>query len=238
MLHIVTRTMATPLLTRRESRAMSRSVNPNSSQLSCEVRILEDDPQVLDYLRRVVEGWNYPCRPFSDPVLFLTTDPQSSPACVIIDWQLPGHDGLVVLEKARQQWPQTAAILVSGHVTVPVTVEAMRRGAVSVLAKPIRPDELKRELTLALKWSQTKGALAQAQADARQKLATLSPLELSVLKLLVEGTPNKNIATQTGLAIRTVEKYRRSVFDKLGVDSAAEATRVWVLATLEEPTAH
>jgi DNA-binding NarL/FixJ family response regulator len=50
----------------------------------------------------------------------------------------------------------------------------------------------------------------------------------------VEGTPNKNIAIQTGLAVRTVEKYRRIVFDKLGVDSAAEATRVWVLATIEE----
>jgi FixJ family two-component response regulator len=216
---------------------MSRSVNPEPSPPSREVRILDDEPQVLEYLSRVLQSWQYPVRAFSDPVHFLTTDPDVAPACVFIDWQLPGHDGLVVLEKARQQWPQTAAILVSGHVTVPITVEAMRRGAMGVLAKPIRPDELKRELALALKWSQTKGTLAQAQAEARQKVATLSPLELSVLKLLVEGTPNKNIATQTGLAVRTVEKYRRSIFDKLGVDSAAEATRVWVLATLEEPIA-
>lgn len=216
---------------------MSRSVNPEPSPPSREVRILDDETQVLEYLSRLVQSWQYPVRAFSDPVLFLTTDPQPPPACVVIDWQLPGHDGLVVLEKARQQWPQAAALLVSGHVTVPITVEAMRRGAVGALPKPIRPDELKRELTLALKWSQTKGALAQAQVEARQKVATLSPLELSVLKLLVEGIPNKNIATQTGLAVRTVEKYRRSVFDKLRVDSAAEATQVWVLATLEEQVA-
>ena len=74
---------------------------------------------------------------------------------------------------------------------------------------------------------------AQERAEAKSRVAALSELELSILKLLVEGTPNKNIATQTQLAIRTVEKYRRIVFDKLGVDSAAEATRVWVLATLE-----
>lgn len=213
---------------------MSRSVGPEPASPAREVRILDDDPQVLQFLSRLIQGWHYAVRPFTDPLLFLTSEVQQAPACVIIDWQLPGHDGLEILEKARRQWPQTAAILVSGHVTVPITVEAMRRGAVGVLAKPIRPDELKREIALAIRWSQTKGTLAQAQAEARRKVAELSPLELSILKLLVEGIPNKNIATQTGLAIRTVEKYRRSVFDKLGVDSAAEATRVWVLATLEE----
>jgi DNA-binding NarL/FixJ family response regulator len=65
-------------------------------------------------------------------------------------------------------------------------------------------------------------------------LAALNEQELTILKLLVSGMPNKNIASQLRVAMRTVEKYRRTLFDKLGVDSAAEATRVWVLANWED----
>ena len=109
----------------------------------------------------------------------------------------------------------------------------MRLGVAGVLQKPVRPEELSREIQAALDRSRKRASTADQSTNAKRLIAELSDLELSILKLLVEGTPNKNIATQTNLAIRTVEKYRRILFDKLGVDSAAEATRIWVLATLE-----
>lgn len=198
------------------------------------IRILDDDAQVLAYLLHVVQGLGYSVRGFQDPGAFLRDDLTPEPACLIVDWQLRGDDGLQIIARAHEQWPSTPAILVSGHVTVPVTVAAMRQGVAGVLQKPIRPEELSKELKLVLSRAQSRAAEAEERAASRQRVASLSELELSILKLLVDGTPNKNIATHTNLAIRTVEKYRRIVFDKLNVDSAAEATRVWVLATLEE----
>jgi two-component system response regulator DctR len=110
----------------------------------------------------------------------------------------------------------------------------MRQGAAGVLEKPVRPEDLTREVAAVIERSRRRTTAEQEQAEARRLVADLSEQELKLMRLLVEGTPNKNIATQMNLAIRTVEKYRRIIFDKLGVDSAAEATRVWVLATLEE----
>jgi two-component system response regulator FixJ len=199
-----------------------------------EVRIVDDDPQVLAYLARVIGSLNYRVRSFSEPAAMLDDDPGRTPACLIVDLQMPGADGLEVIGRARKQWPGTPAILVSGHVDVPLTVAAMRQGAAGVLEKPVRPDDLTREVAAVIERSRQRTTAEQDQAEARRLVAELTDQELKLMKLLVEGTPNKNIATQMGLAIRTVEKYRRIVFDKLGVDSAAEATRVWVLATLEE----
>jgi FixJ family two-component response regulator len=198
------------------------------------IRILDDDAQVLAYLLHVVQGQGYTVRGFQDPADFLNAGSGEEPACLIVDWQLGNKDGLEVIARAQQQWPKATTILVSGHVTVPVTVAAMRQGIAGVLQKPVRPEELSKEIKLVLSRAQSRAAEAEERAAARQRVASLSELELSILKLLVDGTPNKNIATQTNLAIRTVEKYRRIVFDKLNVDSAAEATRVWVLATLDD----
>jgi len=199
-----------------------------------EVRIVDDDPQVLAYLARIIGSMNYFARPFSDPAALLGDDPGRTPVCLIVDLQMPGYDGLEVIGQARKQWPLTPAILVSGHVNVPLTVAAMRQGAAGVLEKPVRPEELTREVASVIERCRQRTTAEQQQADARRLVERLTEQELTLMRLLVEGTPNKNIATQMHLAIRTVEKYRRIVFDKLGVDSAAEATRVWVLATLEE----
>jgi two-component system response regulator FixJ len=213
---------------------MGDAVSAASASGEEEVRIVDDDPQVLAYLAKVVSSMNYRVRCFSDPAAMLGDDPGRTPACLIVDLQMPGTDGLAIIAQARKQWPLTPAILVSGHVNVPLTVAAMRQGAAGVLEKPVRPEDLSREVAAVIGRSRQRTTAEQEQADARRLVADLSEQELKLMKLLVEGTPNKNIATQMGLAIRTVEKYRRIVFDKLGVDSAAEATRVWVLATLEE----
>jgi FixJ family two-component response regulator len=213
---------------------MGDAVSATSVGGQDEVRIVDDDPQVLAYLARVIGSMNYVVRSFSNPAAMLGDDPGRTPACLIVDLQMPGADGLDVIGRARKQWPLTPAILVSGHVNVPLTVAAMRQGAAGVLEKPVRPEDLTREVAAVIERSRRRTTAEQEQAEARRLVADLSEQELKLMRLLVEGTPNKNIATQMNLAIRTVEKSRRIIFDKLGVDSAAEATRVWVLATLEE----
>jgi len=198
------------------------------------VRILDDDPQVLAYLANVTRSLNYAVNAFEDPIAFMKDDAPFPPSCLIVDWQLPGHDGLNVIAQCQKQWPQTPAILVSGHVTVATTVAAMRQGVAGVLQKPIRREELASEIEMAIARSRSRTSAAEQRALAKRRMQELGELELSILRLLVDGTPNKSIATQKTLAIRTVEKYRRNIFNKLGVDSAAEATRIWVLANHEE----
>jgi FixJ family two-component response regulator len=212
---------------------MHESASAVAPEHAAEIRILDDDPQVLKYLVCVVGSLGYKARGFQDPDELFGAVGERTPACLIVDWHLPGHDGLEIIAQCRKRWPTTPALLVSGHVTVPVTVAAMRQGAAGVLEKPIRPQDLAGELALVLSQARDRTAADAERAEAQCKLQSLSELELSILKLIVEGTPNKNIATQTGIAIRTVEKYRRIAFDKLGVNSAAEATRVWVLANVD-----
>jgi len=198
-----------------------------------EIRILDDEPDVLAYLLRVVRDQATSVRGFEDPDEFLSAPTDAQPACLVVDWQLRGRDGLEVIARCQQQWPDSPVILISGHATVPVAVTAMRQGVCGVLEKPVRPADLVREIQAALSQSRSRSQAHEQQRAARRFIAKLNPPELTVLKLLATGTPNKNIAGQLKVAMRTVEKYRRSMFDKLGVDSAAEATRIWVLANLE-----
>lgn len=198
-----------------------------------EIRILDDDPEVLAYLLRVARELPGKVRGFQDPDEFLAMPSASPPVCLIVDWQLRGRDGLDVIAECRRQWPATPVILISGHATVPVAVTAMRQGVCGVLEKPVRPADLLREIRGALAQSRARRAADSERSAARRLIAGLSEHEITVLKLVVSGTPNKNIATKLQVAMRTVEKYRRTLFDKLGVDSAAEATRLWVLANVE-----
>jgi FixJ family two-component response regulator len=211
---------------------MNDSVSIANPSSAGEIRILDDDREVLGYLLRVVRDLTTDVRGFDNPDEFLASAPLP-PACLIVDWQLRGRDGLEVIAQCQQQWPDAPVILISGHATVPVAVSAMRQGVVGVLEKPVRPAELVREIKTALAHSQTRCAADEERRTARQQIEGLTEQERTILKLLVSGTPNKNIAGQLRVAMRTVEKYRRTLFDKLGVDSAAEATRVWVLANLE-----
>jgi len=123
---------------------MSEAVRSGPHEPAVEIRILDDDKQVLGYLTQVIRSLGYEVQAFTDPVAFLSHAAVEPPACLIVDWQLAGHDGLQVIAHAHQQWPQTPAILVSGHVTVSVTVAAMRQGAAGVLEKPIQQADLAR----------------------------------------------------------------------------------------------
>src|SRR5437868_950994 len=120
-----------------ESIARNATENQTTS-----IRILDDDPQVLNYLARVVRSLNYDVQAFESPEALCASSNGRPPDCLIVDWQLKGHDGLEIIGECQKRWPQTPAILVSGHVTVPVTVSAMRQGVIGVLQKPIRPDDL------------------------------------------------------------------------------------------------
>lgn len=191
--------------------------------------ILDDDESVLRFLLRSLRSINLEVRGFDNPEELLL-EQIAAPACLVVDWRLKNADGLNVIAQCQARWLHTPMILISGHATVPMTVTAMRQGLVNVLQKPLSAEDLCREVLAAIevgrKWSAADG---QRQA-ARARVEELNEIERSILNLLVQGTPNKRIATQMDVSMRTIEKYRRTLFDKLVVNSAAEAAQVWMLA--------
>lgn len=211
----------------------TRLGDPSVNQAPLCVRILDDDQQVLNFLTLAVQQSGITCRSYAEAAKFFE-DAQDAPSCVLVDWRLGAEDGMAVAGRCQEVWPTTAILLISGHATVPLAVSAMRQGLDGVLQKPISPQELVKEVLSACERSQARRAEVQGQAEARALLNGLEPRELEILKLLSNGVPNKNIALQLSLAMRTIEKYRRSLFDSLGVDSAAEATRILVQAKLDD----
>jgi two-component system, LuxR family, response regulator FixJ len=206
---------------------------PTETTTQGEVRILDDNAEVLNYLMSVLASAGVPCHGFQNIDGFFDHG-TSPPTCVLVDWRLGSDDGLKVAARCREQWPGAAVILISGYATVPVAVNAMRQGVDGVLQKPISPADLLTEIYAAQERSRERTAVTEEQAGARAKIQKLTKCEMEILKLLAAGVPNKNIALKLSLAVRTIEKHRRLLFENLGVDSAAEATRIFVLANLEE----
>ena len=211
--------------------SLANSSHAGEQPSSASVRILDDDAHVLRCLASILRSARLRVEGFQDPGAFLAAD--QPPACAVVDWQLAGTDGLDVVASCRDRWPQTPVLLISGQATVAVAVRAMRQGAVGVLEKPVRASELRLEIAAAIELGRQRAEAMRQRDEAKRKIGDLSGWERTILEHLVQGTPNKTIAARMNLAMRTIEKYRRSLFDKLGVDSAAEASRVWTLARLE-----
>lgn len=136
--------------------------------------------------------------------------------CVLLDLRMPGTDGLGVLRGMAARGIALPTVLVTAHASVSVAVEAMRAGAVDLVEKPCRPDALV---------AAAEAALAGPGA-ARARVARLSPREREVLRGLVEGRQNKEIALALGLSHRTVEIHRANLLRRLGARTLAEAVRV------------
>lgn len=195
------------------------------------VSILDDDEAVLRNLMKVLESQQILCRGYRNLKEFFSAD--EPPSCALVDCLFGEADGFAVASRCRERWPRSAVILTSGEATVRFAVHAMRQGLDGVLQKPISPNELVAEIYAAQARSEARTHHSEAQADARRRMQTLRECELQVLRLLADGIPNKGIASRLDLATRTVEKYRRMLFDNLGVSSAAEAVRIFVLANME-----
>ncbi len=153
--------------------------------------------------------------------------PAGSPSavgCILLDVRMPGMSGLALFEEllARdiaQAWP---VIFLTGHADVPTAVESVKRGAFDFCEKPFSDNALVDRVEQALLLSGQRLAERQQRQQLQQRLADLTERERDVMRLVVEGLPNKLIADQLDISVRTVEVHRARVFDKMQVKSAVE----------------
>jgi two-component system response regulator DctR len=146
------------------------------------------------------------------------------PCCVLLDVRMPGMSGLALFEHLLALPWQAAmpVIFLSGHADVPTAVDAVKRGAFDFCEKPFSDNALVDRVEQALAQSVQVLAQRQAQRSMQQRVDSLTERERAVMDLVVAGLPNKLVADQLNISVRTVEVHRSRVFDKMGVKSAVE----------------
>jgi two-component system response regulator FixJ len=195
------------------------------------VYVLDDDEAVLRSLERLLSSANFEAVTFERPEQFLTAAKTFKTGCVLLDVRLPGMSGLDVQAQLNRMRSDLSIIIVTAQGDIQTAVHAMKAGASDFLEKPYSDDALLRSIEAALGKDQRPGR-DRDLADAVRRIRTLSPREREVLDGLMAGRPNKLIAYQLGISVRTVEVHRARMMERLGTHQLAEAIRLGVMARL------
>ena len=198
------------------------------------VYVLDDDDAVLRSLERLLSSANFEPVTFDHPDAFLAAAKTFKRGCVLLDVRLPGMSGLDVQARLLKMRTDLAVIVVTGQADVQTAVRAMKAGATDFLEKPYSDHSLLGSIE-AVFAGKSRSDRELDIADAVRRIATLSPREREVLDGLLAGRPNKLIAFDLGISVRTVEVHRARMMDRLGLRQLAEVIRLGVMARLSPP---
>lgn len=176
----------------------------------------------------------YDVHPWPDGASFLEGAAAFGPACALLDMRMPGLSGLDVHDALKASALPIATIILTGHGDVATAVRALRAGAANFLEKPIESSALIGAVEDALASLEQQEQPDPRFNRARERLASLSPRELDVLKGLAAGKQNKSIALDLGISPRTVEVYRANIMEKLDAGSLSEVLYVAFSAGVED----
>ncbi|HEY2067903.1 MAG TPA: response regulator [Gemmatimonadaceae bacterium] len=186
------------------------------------VFVVDDDLSVREALRSLIRSAGLRCETFATAAELLRHPRPDAPACVVLDVQLPGGSGLDVPTELRESGTDLPIIFMTGHGTIPMSVRAMKAGALEFLTKPFSEQELLGAIQQALVRDRETRA-RRAEVDAlRARFAKLTARERDVFELVVTGRMNKEIAAELGTAEQTVKQHRGRVMQKLGARSVAD----------------
>jgi FixJ family two-component response regulator len=204
------------------------------------VYVVDDDPSVSKALERLFRVAGFQFAAFASAREFLDHASFASPACLVLDVQLPDGSGLELQEELKKRGRSTAIVFITGHGDVPMAVEAMRAGAVHFLPKPFDNQRLLAAVRQALDVDSKASSERDENREMESRLASLTARERQVFSLVAAGAANKQIAAQLGLSLQTIKLYRGRVMQKLELKSVAElarlAERVDVPQTDSKPT--
>ena len=189
------------------------------------VFLIDDDASVRKGVLRLLRSAGYKSEAFESASNFLTREQHAGPACVIVDVQMPGLNGIDLQNVLIQRRREEQLVFITGHGNIPMCAQAMKAGAVDFLPKPFRATELLQCVERALARSADQRRRGTDKAEVRLLLDLLTPREFEVMQLVVTGMLNKQIASELGTAEKTIKVHRGRVMKKLGIVSVAELVR-------------
>jgi FixJ family two-component response regulator len=186
------------------------------------VFVLDDDLSVREALRSLIRSAGLLCETFGTTAEFLRYPRPDKPACLVLDVELPGGSGLDLPTELREHGADLPIIFITGHGTIPMSVRAMKAGALEFLTKPFSEQELLDAIQHALVRDREVRAVRAEQDVVRERFAKLTARERDVFDLVVTGRMNKEIASELGTAEQTIKQHRGRVMQKLGARSVAD----------------
>ena len=209
---------------------MLSSAPPTELLTTQTVFIVEDDESTREALGDLISPAGAQVVTFASAEDFLQNYDSSAAGCLLLDHNLPGMNGCELLRKLREDGVELPAVLVTAYATTRMAVDAMRMGAVNVLEKPCCENQLRDAIDQALAISRDQASKVATRRDLSDRIDRLSENEREVLTHVLNGVPNKQIASMMNVCIRTIEARRSRIYKTMGVQSVAELTRASVSA--------
>jgi RNA polymerase sigma factor (sigma-70 family) len=187
--------------------------------------IVDDDPSVRQSTELLLKSVGFNVKTFVSAQDFLNANLQEGLGCLILDVRMPGMSGLDLQEKLVSTKTPLPVIFITGHGTVPMSVRAMKAGAVDFLQKPFEEQDLLDAINRAITRQRERKSKKDETDELQQRVKALTAREHEVFSLLVTGMANKEIAHKLGTSERTVKAHRAQIMEKMNAGSLADLTR-------------
>jgi len=204
----------------------SSSAKPVGSTDQPIVFVVDDDASMRQALARLLQSVQLRVEVFASPQEFLQSERPNVPSCLVLDVRLPGLSGLDFQAELAKADVRIPIVFITGHGDIPMSVRAMKAGAVDFLAKPFRDQDLLDAVTAAIQRDQKRREHENAMTDLRAHFSSLTPREREIMALVASGLMSKQIAAEVGLSEITVKVHRSHLMKKMGARSVADLVRM------------
>ena len=190
------------------------------------VLVIDDDPDLRASVGRLLRSLGQDAQLFASIPDFLESDPPDGPTCLVLDVRLPGQSGLDLQRELAAANREIPIIFITGHGDIPMSVQAMKGGAIEFLTKPFRDQELLDAIQLGLSRDRARRENQKALAALRERFESLSPREREIMVQVAHGRLSKQIAGDIGIAEATVKVHRSRLMHKMKARSLPELSRM------------
>lgn len=190
------------------------------------VFVVDDDPAVRDSLTLLLEQEEFTVETFASAEVFLENCRSARRSCAIVDIRMPGMDGMQLQAELSRRNLLLPIIFLTGHGDIPLSVRAIKAGAVDFMTKPVTGTALLESVQAALLESDRLSMHAEENLTATARVASLTEREREVMVLAVDGLPNKEIARCLGISHRTVEIHKARIMHKTGAETLLDLARI------------